>query len=294
MSRSIEDGRRPKAQATLAALLLLWGGVAAAQPVPWAKLRRARGLPRAKRAVAASAMRSLRCYYGCTDTIARCLRRRRTRATFIAWRLADYVAFLAGKGLDRRQIAKVLRFRRRSALPRKVHRIKPDGAPRLGKPKKAKVVIVEYIDYLCGHCSRLRPLLERLVRSFPGKVVVYIKPYPLRLGGPQMLAARAALAAQRQGKFHRMHALLFANRRLLDASGLAKLARHARIDGARLARDMSDRTLLRRLERYKIEGMRLGLKGTPALFFNGKRFRLRKDMLHLKERLIEELHMVGP
>ncbi|MCK5800648.1 MAG: hypothetical protein KAI47_25845, partial [Deltaproteobacteria bacterium] len=112
--------------------------------VPFAKLPHGRALSAAKRAVAAEAMRNIHGFHGCDTTIAACLKRRNAK-TEIAWRLADYIAFLAGKGLDKKTIAKILARRRKSLLG-KVHKIAVLAWPRVGSVK-APVTLVEFADF---------------------------------------------------------------------------------------------------------------------------------------------------
>jgi protein-disulfide isomerase len=207
-----------------------------------------------------------------------------------ARRLARYVVFLAGKGLTADQIGKVLTLRRETIHPKKVHTIATTGAPRIGDPK-APVVIVEYADYQCPHCAKVGPQLEEVVRKLKGKAVLYFKPYPLRFSGPRLLAARAALAAHRQGKFWPVSKRLFARPKDHTPAGVEAIAKQAGCDVARFRAALKDINLAKQLERNKIEGLRLGIKGTPALFFNGKRYRLRKDAMHFAERIDEELEL---
>jgi len=217
---------------------------------------------------------------------------RRSPRCKTAHRLARYVVFLAGKGLTADQIGKVLALRRETIYPKKVHTIATAGAPRLGDTR-APVVIVEYADYQCPHCAKVGPQLEEVVRKLKGKAVLYFKPYPLRFSGARLLAARAALAAHRQGKFWPVSRRLFARPKEHTPAGVEAMAKEAGCDMARFKAALKDINLAKQLERNKIEGLRLGIKGTPALFFNGKRYRLRKDAMHFAERIDEELELVN-
>jgi protein-disulfide isomerase len=261
-----------------------------AQPIPWHELKDATELSAKERAVADKALHAIECYAGCKGTIAKCLGVRPKVKT--AWRLADYVVFLAGMTLDLEELTKAMQQRRESVLPAKVHRIALDDLPRLGDPK-AKVVLVEYADFQCGHCATLSPVLEKLVQRFKGALVVYFKPYPLANKGPRMVAAQAALAAHRQGKFWPMAKLLFEDSDAHTPSGVEGLARKLKLDLDPFRAAMKDAALLKQIERSKIEGVRIGLVGTPTLFFNGKRYHLPKDEKHLWDRVEEELELMG-
>lgn len=247
-------------------------------------------LDTAERKVARAAMDRITCYNGCKQTISRCLGAKPRCKT--AWRVASYIVFLASKQLTAEQISKVVDLRRRSVAPEKPHKIPPDSSPWLGD-LKAPLTIVEYADFRCRHCAVVSPTLETLVKAHEGKVLLRFKVYPLRFKGPNLVAARAALAAHRQGKFWPMARLLFEDTDSHTAKGVEKLARKAGLDLARFRAAMKDVNLLKEIERNKIEGVRLGIKGTPALYFNGKPHLLRKDARHLRDRLEEELELLG-
>ena len=80
------------------------------------------------------------------------------------------------------------------------------GAP------SALVTIVEYADFECLNCARAYPLLVRYLDEFRGTLRVVFRHFPLGWEHPaSALAARAAEAAARQGKFWEMHDELFRN-----------------------------------------------------------------------------------
>jgi len=243
-----------------------------------------------QRQVARASLDSLTCYApGHGGTLAHELSSRPPCRT--AARLARYVIFLAGKDLTAEQVAKVIDLRRQSVHPQRTFTITTAGAPLLGDPR-APVTIVEYADFECPHCVHVSPALEEVVRGLKGKAVLYFKPYPLRFEGSTLLAAKAALAAHRQGKFWQLAALLFKRPKEHTRTGVEAMAKKAGCDLDRFRAALLDINLAKQLERYKIEGLRLGLKGTPTLFFNGKLYRLRKDAMHFRERIEEELELL--
>jgi len=271
----------------LVALLLLLTPSLAEAKIPWKKLEGGDDLMSNEKETAAKVMKGFPLYHGCKGTITRCLKKK--PAIKSAWRLANYVVFLVGKGLDEKEVNKVLELRRQSARPKKIHTISVAGVPRRGKAK-AKVTIVEYADFRCGHCALLGPIVKSVLAKKGDQVTLYFKPYPLR-PGESVIAAIAALAAHRQGKFWKMHDLLFANPELHSKAGVETLAKRAGLDLGRFRAAMKDRNVLKQIDKNKIEGLRLGIKGTPTLFVNGKRYKLRKDRRHISERIDEELEM---
>ena len=81
----------------------------------------------------------------------------------------------------------------------------PDD-PSLG-PKDAPVTIVEFFDYNCGYCRVANDWVFDTIDDRSGDVRVIFKEYPI-LAESSILAARAALAAHRQGKYREMHVAL--------------------------------------------------------------------------------------
>src|SRR5947199_3304107 len=73
---------------------------------------------------------------------------------------------------------------------------------------QGKVTIVEFFDYRCVHCRRVASTIDQLVRSNASVRVVY-KNFPV-LGEPSVLAARAAVAAQQQGGWPKLHRAMLA------------------------------------------------------------------------------------
>ena len=137
------------------------------------------------------------------------------------------------------------------------------GTPRAGAAD-ANVVIVVFTDYRCPICRRTDGALERLLDSDPG-VRVHFKDWPI-LGEASRLGARAALAAERQGKYLPMHRALMNDPAPLTVERLSQIARRAGVDADRLTRDMAEHAsdIDEQLNRHAAQAFALGLKGTPA------------------------------
>lgn len=91
-----------------------------------------------------------------------------------------------------------------------------EGVPHQGGPVDAPVVLVEFADFQCPHCKEAAQMLPEVLEAFGDKVVMYYKHFPLSSHTASELAARASLAAHRQGKFWPMHDLLFEHQRTLS------------------------------------------------------------------------------
>jgi protein-disulfide isomerase len=87
--------------------------------------------------------------------------------------------------------------RTRAAIARHAEALFRDPAdPVKGNPR-GDVTIVEFFDVRCSFCRQLHPAIEELLRR-DGRVRLVLKDLPI-LGPNSVLAARALLAAQRQG-----------------------------------------------------------------------------------------------
>lgn len=143
-----------------------------------------------------------------------------------------------------------------------------DGAPFLGAAN-APVTLVEFSDFLCPHCARVKPLTERLLLDNPGKLKVVFKNFVLPVNQVSKPAALAALAAQNQGKFWEMHDRIFAAQQELNPETIRRIAKEIGLDMNRFDRDLNSRELAARLETDIADGRQAGVRGTPALFING-------------------------
>ncbi|GAA5174739.1 thioredoxin domain-containing protein [Pseudonocardia eucalypti] len=145
----------------------------------------------------------------------------------------------------------------------------------LGDPA-APVVLVEFADYKCPYCAVFAervapPLIDQYVKT--GKVRVEWRDFSF-LGPDSTLAAVAARAAGRQGKFWDFHDALFAQHSegtvVWSHATLIGLAEQLGLDKARFQRDLADPALSAQVDSDKAEGVRLGVNSTPTVLINGK------------------------
>lgn len=129
-------------------------------------------------------------------------------------------------------------------------------------PPGADVVIVEFFDYRCGYCRQVVGPLAELLRS-DGRLRVVYKELPI-LGPDSVVAARAALAAHRQGAYRPFHAALMTRRGAFDDAAIAALATELGLDVARLRADMERPEIAAQIDRNRALARDLGIRGTPA------------------------------
>ena len=134
--------------------------------------------------------------------------------------------------------------------------------PSKGNPQGA-VTVVEFFDPRCGYCKRMRPVVEELLRR-QRDVRWVMKDLPI-LGPSSVLASRALLAAQRQGRYAELHDAVLRLREEPAEPVLRREAERAGLDWARLKRDMEDPAVQRRIEANTRLAQALGIQGTPAM-----------------------------
>ena len=127
---------------------------------------------------------------------------------------------------------------------------------------RGDVTLVEFFDYQCGYCKRsLGPVMD-LLRS-DAKLRVVWKELPV-LGLVSRFAARASMAAARQGKYLVFHeAMMGAPGGLTEDAAMA-IAGWVGLDVARLRRDMADSAIEAYLDETHRLAKALGITGTPV------------------------------
>jgi protein-disulfide isomerase len=109
------------------------------------------------------------------------------------------------------------------------------GTPLIGNAR-ADVAIVEFTDYTCPYCKAVEPRLEKLLKDDP-RVKLVVKEYPI-LTPASLVAAKAALASMKQGKYARFHQTMMKFRGQLTADVVYDMARDSGVDVNRLRKDM--------------------------------------------------------
>jgi len=145
------------------------------------------------------------------------------------------------------------------------------GAPVRG-PEDAPLTIVEFSDFQCPYCMLAVAKLNAVFDAYPGKVKLIFKQFPLDMHSHAALAAAAAIAAQRQGKFWPMHDALFAHRTDLTRTTFLALARTAGLDMQRFQADLDSAQTKAVIARDTEDGDHAGVEGTPAVFINGRKY----------------------
>jgi protein-disulfide isomerase len=163
------------------------------------------------------------------------------------------------------------RAHRPLAPSKRVHAVPVSDRDSCKGPQDALVTLVGFLGFQCPYSWRSTATVDSLLRDYAGKLRFCVKHHPLPFHRHGRDAATAALEAQAQGKFWAYHDLLFQNQRALERSDLLDYARRAGLDAARVASAIDADLHAARLAEDEALTKRVGVRGTPTFFVNGRR-----------------------
>ncbi len=114
--------------------------------------------------------------------------------------------------------------------------------------------------------------LDAVLAAYPGKVKLIFKEFPLDTHSQAALAAAAAVAAQRQGKFWEMHDALFEHRRELKLENIRALAQSIGLDMKRFDDDLPSESVKNAVIKDMDDGDKAGVEGTPSIYIDGMKY----------------------
>jgi protein-disulfide isomerase len=134
---------------------------------------------------------------------------------------------------------------------------------------KSKIVLVEFSDYECPYCAEANKTLKQFMEKHQDQVTLVYKHFPLtQIHAEAVPAAKAAWAANQQGKFWEYSDALFSDQKQLSEAKYLDIATNLKLD---LDKFKSDRTLAdNEIIKDMQLGQKLGLTGTPFFVMNGE------------------------
>lgn len=140
-----------------------------------------------------------------------------------------------------------------------------EGSPYVG-PKDADIVIVEFFDFNCGYCKRLAPELMKVIKNNPDVKVVF-KPVTF-LGS--MPIAKAAMAANKQGKFLEVYEALLSHNGQITTSVIDDIIKKAGLDVAKTKKLMDSSEIAEEIADIAELSQKVQIRGVPTLIINGE------------------------
>lgn len=181
---------------------------------------------------------------------------------------AKFISRQVQRGRTRPQVEAAYKAR---FAPEQVKEIALEDSPSKGNPA-APVVLVEFADFQCPACRAARPVLEEVMKKHDGQTRLVFKHFPLGIHQFAEKAARAARAAQAQGKFWEMYGALFDNQERLSPAVVDELAKGLALDMVKFNKDMDSEAMADAVSRDRKQAERLDIQSTPTLYINGRQF----------------------
>ena len=135
------------------------------------------------------------------------------------------------------------------------------NAPVLGNPE-GDVTVVEFFDYNCPYCRRVKPEVRALIEEDPDIRLVY-REWPI-LGDGSVFAAKAALAARAQGKYEEFHWAMMAIKGRAQEATVLRVAEEVGLDLEQLKKDMEAPEVAEHIATSMRLTQALGFNGTPS------------------------------
>ncbi|HZS57284.1 MAG TPA: DsbA family protein [Bryobacteraceae bacterium] len=155
-----------------------------------------------------------------------------------------------------------------------------DTASPTGGNPSGDVTLVEFFDYNCPYCRQMAPVMTKAEEGDPQLRVVY-KEFPI-LGPNSMFAAKAALAAHRQGKYVAFHRALYQVRGTVDSNRTMEVAASLGLDMTRLKTDMADPAIQAAIDKNLALAQALRINGTPGFVIGDQILRGATDLKTLQ------------
>jgi len=136
------------------------------------------------------------------------------------------------------------------------------GDPVMGNAN-GTITLYEFSDYNCGYCKRVFEPIQQLVRD-NSDVRLVIKEFPI-LSQSSLVAAKAAIAAEMQGKFGDYHIAMMTYRGQITDAVVMRMAAQAGVDIEQLKSDMESSKTMAIIQRTREAAAALEINGTPGL-----------------------------
>lgn len=141
-------------------------------------------------------------------------------------------------------------------------------APAIG-PKDAKVTLIEFSDYQCPFCKRVRPTIWQLVDQYKDKMRYVFMDFPLSFHQFSRKAHEAAHCAGDQGKYFEYNRKIFDSQTNLSVDDLKKYAKDLMLNTTRFNKCLDSGAHAKNVDKSIALGSSVGVTGTPSFFIDG-------------------------
>ncbi|PCI40377.1 MAG: hypothetical protein COB53_01230 [Elusimicrobia bacterium] len=161
----------------------------------------------------------------------------------------------------------------------RVSKMKLTGVPGTG-PANAALTMVEYSDLQCPHCKHSHDILKEKLGPYKGKIRRIFKNFPLRNMHKWANAGAVALACV--GKIAPKQAAAFKSHVFAAQGDINEKNADSKLKAIALKTGLPEKSFNQCYDKKEsqalveadiAEGDRLGVRGTPSIFINGRRVR---------------------
>lgn len=126
---------------------------------------------------------------------------------------------------------------------------------------------VQFLDFMCTLSKKMDTAIMAMMKANPDLRVVY-KPYPIR-GSVSVFAGKAGMAAYKidPAKYLPFHIALMKESGFLTNARVLEIAKSVGLDVERLKAEMNDKAIAEEIQSTARLADKIGIPGTPALFF---------------------------
>jgi protein-disulfide isomerase len=177
----------------------------------------------------------------------------------------------ASKALQQKQMAEVSGKAKEAITKNAASLFNSAQSPKLGNAD-GDITIVEFLDYQCGHCKTMSPVIAEVIKA-DSKVKVVIRGLPI-FGDSSKTATKAVIAAIKQGgdKFAKFNDALLATTEPLNEKNIFALAKKSGLDVTKLKKDLTSKDVEDQVtENFRL-AREIGLMGTPAFILGNRSF----------------------
>jgi len=140
----------------------------------------------------------------------------------------------------------------------------------------APIRIVEYSDFQCPSCMKAQPLLNDIMKDYPGKIQLIFRHFPLSGHLWAHVAHQAAECANQEGQFWIYHDKLFEEQPNWSGpqnptESFLRYAKELDLNVHAFANCMSDEAVTKRVIKDKKMGEKDQVRSTPTFLINGER-----------------------
>ena len=146
--------------------------------------------------------------------------------------------------------------------------VSADDDPFIG-PENAPVTIIQFAEFQCPYCGKAGESIDQVMETYPDKIKMVYRDFPLGFHDRAIPAAVAANCAGEQGKYWEMHEKLMSNQRALDEETLIAHAKSLSLDMSKWDTCRADPAQEAEVRKDMDDGAAVGVTGTPAFFING-------------------------